>query len=532
MPTGPSNSRLTAAYIVQLLIPLLLAGGIAALGLWLELSVGLGPIVRTVCLITAFIILALAFPRREEERPPISHLDTPVDPTPHPRLRDALTEAARAARVEPPSRLAISPEPALRVEDDGARLCIGVPTLALLTTEQFRALLAAELAAAGGSTDPFGERLARRAERAAMGWVLKLRAAAYRAIVGTGERGVEQRATAAAARIAPRAALADARGVLTRARASGTDVELRVDLFDDARARASLAEGWRAALAHTPEGFVPLGEGAEALLSGGPGGLAALEAGLTLGDYPLVGWDEVARLGSEQRTWDSVEEILENGEAPTPRSILDEPAFVGQDFEWELTTAARVALHVPASGIDWTPEGDDFVTWADPEGLHEAVAAAMTQGTNTSLTAFITERGGDLDARVPNEPGSDLLAAATGLHPIEGPKINRSVFVDAFVFGDGVLVLPATGGAPFERAQAVARRPRSDTAQAPGARWFPVAEIASVATFDGLQLELRNETVSFDGGTYQDYPAHGKATAVARMLLAAGRDRATVWGAL
>ena len=105
MPTGPRNSRLAAGYAVQLLIPLLLAGGIAALGLWLELSVGLGPIVRTVCLITAFIILALAFPRREEERPPDSHLDTPFDPAPHPRLRDTLTEAARAARGEAPSRI-------------------------------------------------------------------------------------------------------------------------------------------------------------------------------------------------------------------------------------------------------------------------------------------------------------------------------------------------------------------------------------------------------------------------------------------
>lgn len=531
MPTGPRNSRLAAGYAVQLLIPLLLAGGIAALGLWLELSVGLGPIVRTVCLITAFIILALAFPRREEERPPDSHLDTPFDPAPHPRLRDTLTEAARAARVEAPSRLALSAEPALRIEGEG-RLCIGVPTLALLTTEQFRALLAAELAAAGGGTDPFGERLAQRAGRAPMGWILKLRAAAYRAIVGTRERAGEERAAAAAGRIAPRTALADARGVLARAKARSIDVGLRVGLFYDARARASLAEGWRAALAHTPEGFTLLGEGAEQLLSGGTAGLAAAEAGLTLGDYPLVGWDEVARLGSEQRAWSSVEEILENGEAPTPRSILDEPAYVGQDFEWELTTAARVALHVPASGIDWTPDGDDFVTWADPDGLRQAVADAMTQGSNASLKSFITERGGDLDGRVPNKPGSDLLAAATGLHPVEGAKVNRSVLVDGFVFGDGILVLPATGGTPFERAQAVARQPRTVSAQAPGAQWFPVAEITSVTTFDGLRLELRDREVVFDASTYQDYPAHGKATAVARMLLADGRDRATVWGSL
>ena len=153
-------------------------------------------------------------------------------------------------------------------------------------------------------------------------------------------------------------------------------------------------------------------------------------------------------------------------------------------------------------------------------------------GFTSAWRVFITERRGDLDARVPNKPGSDLLAAATGLHPVEGAKVNRSVLVDGFVFGDGILVLPATGGTPFERAQAVARQPRTVSAQAPGAQWFPVAEITSVITFDGLRLELRDREVVFDAATYQDYPAHGKATAVARMLLADGRDRATVWGSL
>ncbi|QIK72637.1 hypothetical protein G7070_10610 [Propioniciclava coleopterorum] len=531
MPSGPSRVRLTVASVVQFLIPVLIAGGIAALGLWLELGLGWGPFVRTVCLVLALIVLGLAFPRRGEgDGPPPVQIDTPLDPTPHPRLRDTLTEAARAARVAPPERLALDGEPALRVDHDRGLLRVGVPTLALLTTDQFRALLTAELSAAGGGTDPFGERLTQRAARADLGWILKLRAAVYRAIAGTGEHAREERATRAAGRIAPRTALTDARAVLARAAEHGAETRMRLDLFDHGRARASMAEAHQRILAASPGGFAPRGELAVDLLDRGLASLTDLEDGLLVAPYPAVGWDEVAQRAGDQLKWLSMEEILDGGQEPTPRSVLTDPAFVGADFEWELLTASRVALGVRALRIDWSLGGDDHVVWDDPPGLAEALRDAVSGSSNEPLRAFIAAHHGDEDLRLPRDPDERFLAASAGLNPVEDGRIDRGVVLDAFVHGDGVLVLPAAAGpSPFERVRAVVRAPRAEAMAAPGARWFPASQIWHADGFDGLRLELGDGTVTFDTGVHLEFPAYWLSTALAEMLIAAGRDRSTAW---
>ena len=445
----------------------------------------------------------------------------------HPRLADTLTRAARAAGAPTPQAVLLDQGFGVEVPDatHPDTLIVGHPLFVLLGADEFEAMVAYALARP--APDPVSTAL--EANAAAQGAIGRLQARLYASTLSAGQRTADAEARATATRLTSAAALDHGLTVADQA-ATSVHVSPYVDLFDNARSRAPLAEAVRQIVAARTPLQLP-GTPASSLFSDGEDSLVALEERFFAPDFPLTDWPRVAGLAAPSASWDNLAEAIRLDESPSPRSVLTRDELAD---EWDLRAAAHVALSTTASRPDWGAVSNFYLDWDDPAGLDSAIAAAHKQGDAAPVVAFLEAAGGDLDATPVHHLDSLYLGTASDLD-VSGTRADW-VRADVHVFGDGLLVLPVDPDQDsLARARSVARRPQEASRALPGAQWYAAAEIAGVMHIEGMEITLGDGSIiqAGDTGSTSSYPAeHTLDRALAGMLLAGGVPWTRVWNDL
>lgn len=473
----------------------------------------------------------------------------------YPTLWATIVELARLANTEPPRRVVLIPEVNAAVRQVGAEreLLLGLPLLAGLSVSELRSVLAHELGHfAGGDTAlsarTYGAKTFLRAARDNAGslfrWFFALYYRIFVWVSAASNRDLEARADRYSAQAAgPQAAASALIKLVQIDIAWNVVVEQRVSLFDQAGARAPLAEAVSTLMAAEAEGLQQAGaqvleqerprwddthprtqdrvaafaalpaatfatddRPAFTLLADGPS-LATAEGGLLTEDWPLRSWDEVASAAAQRMLPQPLNRLLQGLSSeglisePSPSALLSalqaDPDRIGArlDAEHPAEAAAEVAVVLTqgvlatASGVRAVMDAADGLCLVDTD---RKLIKTRELAASADVAEQLRALGADLDAVVeePLVEASGAKSVVLGALTLTIVKKPRRQLRDMLICSDGVLFVPvalskwemATGGNTKNNQRRRVEELAGRIAalrQDPSNEWIPSDEIAS-----------------------------------------------------
>ncbi|PFG17890.1 Zn-dependent protease with chaperone function [Propionicimonas paludicola] len=491
----------------------------------------------------------------------------------YPTLWATIVELARLAKTEPPRRVVLIPEVNAAVHQVGSEreLLLGLPLLAGLSVSELRSVLAHELGHfAGGDTAlsarTYGAKIFLRAARDNAGslfrWFFALYYRIFVWVSAASNRDLEARADRYSAQAAGPQAAASALIKLVQIDIAWNHVvEQRVSLFDQAGARAPLAEAVSTLMAAESEGLQQAGtqileqqrprwddthprtqdrvaafaalppatfatddRPALTLLADGPS-LAAAEGELLTEDWPLRSWDEVASAAARRMLPQRLNRLLQGLSSeglisePSPSALLSalqtDPQRIGAqlDAEHPAEAAAEVAVVLTqgtlatASGVRVVMDAADGLCLVD---VDRQLIKTRELAESADLAERLRSFGADLDvvveeSAVEARPARPVVLGALTMTLNKKPRRQAR---DLLICSDGLLFVPvtmtrwevATGGTTKHNQQRRVEESATQLAQLrqdPVNEWIPAEEIASAR----LQIIPSRLTITRVDGT-------------------------------
>lgn len=557
-----STLRAAVSLLVLLLFPLVVVALVVGLFFAVVMlafaagSTALGRILAQVIVVPLLIAIFAAV--REARRARVQPVAGPqLLREEYPTLWATILELARLARTEPPRRVVLIPEVNAAVHQVGSEreLLLGLPLLAGLSVSELRSVLAHELGHfAGGDTAlsarTYHARTFLRAARDNAGplfrWFFALYYRIFVWVSAASNRDLEARADRYSAEAAgPQAAASALIKVVQLDLAWNHVVEQRVPLFDQAGARAPLAEAVSTLMAAEAEGLqqaaaqvleqerprwddthprtqdrvaafaalpaatvVSDDRPALTLLADGPS-LAEAEGELLTEDWPLRSWDEVASAAARRMLPQRLNRLLlglaeeDLIAEPTPVALLGalqaDPQRIGARLDEENPAEAAMEAAVvltqgalaTASGVQVVMDAADGLCLVDAD---RQLIKTRELAASADLAERLRSFGADLDVVVEESaleapPVKPVVLGALTLTIVKKP---RRQLRDMLVCSDGVLFVPvvlskwemATGGNTKNNQRRRVEELAGRLAQLrqdPANEWIPQEEIVAVA---------------------------------------------------